>query len=141
MICYQEAEFTLYISETKTHSETQLRNIKNELETNELLVSAFGSLQGNTWRNDLIKTLNGATIIVLAVVDRYGKTKEGQRPLRIILDDVEDEESVSTPEQLLKTSDWFFKSVKPALPRMRADAQIIVLEPCSRMKPFFLPFK
>lgn len=128
LICYQEAEFSLYISETKTHSETQLRNIKNELEKNELLISAFGSLQGNTWRNDLIKTLNGSTIGCVGRGGQVrGKNEEGQRPLRIILDDVEDEESVSTPEQLLKTSDWFFKSVKPALPRMRADAQIIVL--------------
>lgn len=128
LICYQEAEFMLYISETKTHSETQLRNIKRELEQNELLVSAFGSLEGPTWRNDLIKTSNGATIGCVGRGGQVrGKNEEGQRPLRIILDDVEDEESVSTPEQLDKTKDWFFKSVKPALPRMRQDAQIIIL--------------
>ena len=128
LICYEEAEFSLYISETKTHSETQIRNIKNELETNELLIAAFGNLVGGTWRNDLIKTTTGSTIGCVGRGGQVrGKNEEGQRPLRIILDDVEDEESVSTTDQLLKTSDWFFKSVKPALPRMRKDAQIIVL--------------
>ncbi len=128
LICYQEADFTLYISETKTHSETQIRNIKNEIETNELLIAAFGALKGATWRNDLIKTTNGVTIGCAGRGGQIrGKNEEGNRPSRIILDDVEDEESISTPDQLLKTSDWFFKSVKPALPRMRRDAQIIML--------------
>lgn len=128
LICYKESDFSLYISETKTHSETQIRNIKNEIERNELLISCFGSLQGATWRNDLIKTTNGVTLGCAGRGGQIrGKNEEGNRPSRIILDDVEDEESISTPEQLLKTSDWFFRSVKPALPRMRRDAQIIML--------------
>lgn len=128
LICYADTDFVFYLSETATHSETQLRNVKRELENNERLISAFGNLRGDTWRQDLFKTSNDVTVGCAGRGGQVrGKNEGGKRPSRIILDDVEDKESVSTPEQLLKTKEWFFSDVMPMLPKMKEDAQIIAL--------------
>lgn len=128
LICYEETDFIFYLSETATHSQTQLENIKRELENNEKILAAFGNLKGDTWRNDFFRTTKG---ISLGCAGRggqvRGKNVAATRPSRIILDDVEDKESVATKDQRDKTVDWFFSDVKPMLPRMKEDAQIIAL--------------
>jgi hypothetical protein len=128
LICYADTDFMFYLSETATHSETQIRNIKRELEYNEKLLSAFGNLKGDIWRQDLFKTSNDVTVGCAGRGGQVrGKNEGGKRPSRIILDDVEDKESVATADQLAKTRTWFFSDVLPMLPKMKEDAQIVAL--------------
>lgn len=131
-ILYKDISFLVYVSETAGHAETQLRNIKREFETNEKIREVFGDLQperasGKKWTDQYIETTTG---VAVAARGRGGQIRgllvNGNRPDRIVVDDVEDKESVSTEEQLRKTKVWFHGDLVPALPQMSGQGEIIV---------------
>ena len=133
LIEYQECKFPLYVSETALHAETQLRNVKNELEFNERLKLIFGTIapgrsDRGKWTDKFFETTTG---ICCAARGRGGQVRGlnvgGQRPDRVLCDDLEDEESISTPEQRTKAVSWFYKALKPVIPRLDPTAQIMVL--------------
>lgn len=112
--------FTVYISESSTHSETQLGNIRFELERNTLLRAAYGDVvptraDSEKWTSDQLQLKNGAVLVARGRGAQVrGINYRGRRPNKILLDDVEDKESVSTPEQRKKVVDWFYGAVMPA---------------------------
>lgn len=112
--------FSVYVSESATHAEQQLGNIKLELESNELLRAAYGNLvpkrsDSERWSSDQIQLLNGALLVARGRGAQIrGINFRGRRPNRILLDDVEDEESILTDNLRLKTVNWFYGSVAPA---------------------------
>ncbi len=133
LIEYQECKFPLYVSETALHAEQQLRNVKNELEHNERLRLIFGNVKpdrsaSGKWTDKFFETTTG---ICCAARGRGGQVRgmnvNGQRPDRVLCDDLEDEESISTPEQRRKAVSWFYKALKPVIPRLDPNAQIMVL--------------
>lgn len=112
--------FSVYISESSTHSETQLGNIRHELEANSLLRQGYGNVvptraDSEKWTSNQLQLRNGAVLVARGRGAQIrGINYRGRRPNKILLDDVEDYESVSTPEQRKKTVDWFYGSVYPA---------------------------
>lgn len=130
---YSEVKFIVMISETADAAKSQLGNIKRQLETNAKLREVYGDLvppqrQGLRWQADCIDLQNG---VIIQSVGRGGQVRganeDGQRPDLIILDDVEDKESVSTPEQRSKTLEWYMGDVEPALPRIDPDCRSRVI--------------
>lgn len=120
-VLYEDLEFLLYISEAATHSENQLENIKRELSQNELIKAAWPNLvptkaDSQVWRQDQIETMSGISLVARG---RGGQVRglniKSKRPDRIVLDDVEDKESVATDGQRQKTMTWFKGDVEPAL--------------------------
>lgn len=112
--------FSVYISESSTHSETQLGNIRHELEANALLRAAYGDVvptraDSEKWTSNQLQLKNGAILVARGRGAQIrGINYRGRRPNKILLDDVEDKESVSTPEQRNKVLDWFYGAVMPA---------------------------
>jgi hypothetical protein len=112
--------FSVYISESSTHSETQLGNIRHELESNDKLRAAYGDVvptraDSEKWTSNQLQLRNGAVLVARGRGAQIrGINYRGRRPNKILLDDVEDKESVSTPEQRKKVIDWFYGSVFPA---------------------------
>ena len=130
-VLYQMEEFIVYLSETATHSEMQLENVKAEIEVNERIVAVFGALRPaqreGTWAQGEAEFRNGRIIMARGRGAQIrGMNYRGRRPSLILLDDVEDQESVSTPAQLEKTRNWFFAAVEPAM-QMRRSKSIIAL--------------
>lgn len=118
---FKMRKFLVYVSETARHAEAQLENVKRELGTNERLISVFGVQKPErsdeeSWRHDFFETTGG---IAYAARGRGGQVRGllhgSARPDDITIDDVEDKESVSTPEQRDKTLSWFYSDVIPAL--------------------------
>ena len=111
--------FTCYIGETATHSEAQLANVKRELESNARFIAVFGALRpdqrsGYKWAEDEIQLTNGAIVVARGRGGQVrGLLRNGRRPRRVVIEDVEDKESVKTPEQRDKTLSWFFSDVVP----------------------------
>lgn len=112
--------FCVYISKSADHAETQLGNIKIELETNELLRSAYGTMVPNRadvekWQADQIQLTNGA---ILVARGRGGQVRglnyRARRPNFIVLDDVEDDGTVNSPTVRKATEGWFYSSVEKA---------------------------
>lgn len=120
-VYYNEFKFLLYISETAPHSERQLQNIQAEIESNDRLREVFGTLKPShssplKWTAGLCETTNGVTLMAKGRGTQVrGSLIKNQRPDRIIFDDIEDEESVLTPEQRDKALTWLLQAVKPAL--------------------------
>lgn len=112
--------FCVYISESSTHAQTQLANIRAELEANALLRQAYGDQvptrsDSEKWTSDQLQLLNGSVLVAKGRGSQVrGINVRARRPNKILLDDVEDKESVSTVEQRNKTLDWFYNSVVPA---------------------------
>lgn len=129
-ICYKVEDFFMYISETVGHASEQLSTIKKELEENDLLRLVFGDLvaprqASNKWTEILIEPTNGTRVAVVGRGGQVrGKNKGAKRPARLIFDDLQDEESVDSEEQLKKDSRWFFRSATPAL---RKGGQVFVI--------------
>lgn len=132
-IAYQECQFPVYVSEAQGHANMQLKAVKTQFESNEKITAVFGSLKpdqrtGKKWSEDMIETTTGITV---AARGRGGQVRglnnNAARPDRIIVDDVEDKESVATPEQRAKAKTWFYGDVIPALPELKEEAYIVVL--------------
>lgn len=117
---YKLRKFIVYISETATHANKQLDNIKRELTSNEKIIKVFGVQKparndDEIWRQDFFETTGG---VAFAGRGRGGQVRgllhNSTRPDDITIDDVEDKESVETDDQRQKTKDWFWGDVMPA---------------------------
>ena len=132
-ILYKVTPFTVYVSEGGKHAEMQLDNVKRELIDNPKIKAVFGDLQPKLkdperWAHDFFETKHG---IAMAARGRGSQVRgllhRGQRPVKILVDDVEDKESVSTEAQRQKTIEWAYGDLKPALAIMNPDANITAL--------------
>lgn len=123
MVCYKVVEYVVYISESAPHAEMQLGNIKAELDGNEAIIELFGQIapernDPEKWTGNDIQTLTGVRVQALGRGGQVrGKNSRGKRPDLILGDDIEDEESVATPEQRKKVLNWLMGSARPALKR------------------------
>lgn len=132
-ITYHDCNFPVYISETATHAEMQLRNIRMEFEANELHRAVFGNKVPSRnsslkWTDEQITTVDDVNVQAKGRgMQIRGMNYKSFRPDCFVIDDVEDKESVSTPEQILKTRSWFFADVLPAIDRMKSKSKILFL--------------
>lgn len=131
MIAYRLTKFTVYISEAQTHAERQLGNVRRVLEGNEKFRHLYGNLvpergDPQKWTEDFIETKSGVAVQARGRGGQIrGANVDANRPDLLLLDDVEDKESVATPEQRNKTLAWLMGDVLPALPRNGGRACIL----------------
>lgn len=118
-------KFTVYVSESSTHAETQLATIARELSTNARVVALFGQLKPDrtdeeSWGAKAFETRTGVKFAARGRGSQIrGLNMFGDRPDTIVLDDVEDKESVATETQREKVLSWHVSDVSEALPRNR----------------------
>lgn len=111
---FRKRKFALIVSETRSQAESFLSFIKIELETNERLQQDFPELcgEGPVWRSDQIITRNGVKIQAAGAGQKLRGLRHGNcRPDLVIVDDLENDESVESPEQRRKLENWFFKAL------------------------------
>ena len=132
-ICFQEEPMTAYISETGPHAKMQLDNVKREIAQNERLRAVFGDLKprlrdDEKWTADMFETSTGMSMVARGRGAQVrGMNHRGQRPRTIIVDDLEDRESVNTDEQRMKTRTWAYGDLMPAKADLHEDSTIIAL--------------
>lgn len=109
---YGYKKYILLISDTETQASGFLDAIKNELETNELLLRDFGAQVGKTWKSSSVTLQNGCRIDAVGSGQKVrGRRNYERRPDLILCDDIENDEGVRTTEQRQKTASWFWKAV------------------------------
>lgn len=129
-ILYGEIEFSAYISETHPHAKRQVSNIRNEIETNATIREFFGDLvprarDGAEWTKDFFETTTDMSLAGLGSGQQVrGLLHKGRRPKRILLDDLEDKESVKTDDQRQGKKEWYYGDVEPALDELDEDCTI-----------------
>jgi len=122
-ICYHLEHHIVIVSNTADQAVDLLTAIKNELESNELLIRNFpdvaepvGSRPGPPrWRKNDIITRNGIKVMAIGAGQKIRGRKHRQyRPTLIILDDVENETEVQSADQRENKAKWFKKAVMKA---------------------------
>lgn len=111
----QGKKFVVIISQTQDQARQHFKNLKYELEENKLLRNDLGPFREDDWNaNTLVLTRYNARITAASSEQAIRGLRHGQhRPDLIICDDVEDINSVRTPEGREKTYKWFNSEVVP----------------------------
>lgn len=113
----QQKKFIIIVSQTQSQSRQILNNIRRELESNELLKKDFGPFtdgKGEWSTSSLELTKYGARITAVSTGESIRGLRHGpHRPDLIILDDVEDINSVKTLDNRQNIFRWFTSEIKP----------------------------
>lgn len=114
VVCYVEdinRYYWVLIGDKQGTAQAQLAVVKNAFEANEKLKADFGDLTTRTWNALEIITANGCKIQAAG----SGEALRGLRHLNhrpnIVGDDLEGMDNVSTPDQIIKTLNWFDQTV------------------------------
>lgn len=114
--CYRRFRNFIIVGESSTRAVERLAAVKHELDFNEDLLAMFGSLHGSVWNEDKVVLTNGVVLQAFGRGQSLRGTKHDDvRPDGCLIDDIEDEESVSGPEQRDKTQRWLMRTLLPAL--------------------------
>jgi predicted phage terminase large subunit-like protein len=111
--CYGYRFNILIVSDTAEQAAQFINDIKGELEENEALIADFGNLVGKkTWKTDKIVTANGVHCCAKGAGQKLRGIKyRNKRPDLVIVDDLENDESVETEGQRKKLFNWFMKAL------------------------------
>ena len=109
---YGYKHYPIIISDSSEQAEGFLDNIRVEFEENTAILEDFGPLAGSVWRSNVLVTKTNIKIEAIGSGKKIrGRKHRNWRPDLIILDDVENDENVRTPEQRSKLKNWFDKAV------------------------------
>lgn len=120
---YRHEPLILLVSATREQAVQLLKNVKDEIQGNELLLEDFPEVcsrpgEGRTpkpWRDNNILLRNGVMIRALGSGQGLRGVRHGaSRPSLIIGDDLENQEQCESPEQRAKMRDWFEKTLLKA---------------------------
>lgn len=113
---YEYKHYIIILSDSSDQAESFLDAIKTEIEENEYIREDFGNLAGNkAWRTNVLLTKTNIKIEAIGSGKKIrGRKHKNWRPDLLVLDDIENDENVRTPEQRSKLSNWFYKAVSKA---------------------------
>lgn len=129
--CYQRFRNFIIVGESETRAVERLSAIKHELDFNEHINTLFGNLHGPTWHETKVVLTNGVVIQAFGRGQSLRGTKHDDvRPDGCLIDDIEDEESVNSPDGRDKTQRWLMRTLLPALaPRAKVRMLANMLDP------------
>jgi predicted phage terminase large subunit-like protein len=113
----QQKKFVLLVGQTQHQARQHLKNIKRELESNDLLRKDLGPFkEDDDWSSSsLLIPKHDARIMAVSMEQSVRGIRHNQyRPDLIICDDIENTSSVKTREGRNKTYDWLTSEVIPA---------------------------
>jgi hypothetical protein len=110
--------FMLILSDSAGQAEELLGHIRNELETNEAIARDYPDSAGvgPVWRRNRVTIANGAaTIAALGTGGRVrGRRARQARPSLVVFDDVENNDTITSPAKRAKAWRWATREVIPA---------------------------
>jgi len=115
-----DCKVQLYLSEAGPHAESQVNDIRMELQFNERIREIYGKQhperqEPQKWTDKEFETITGMFLIARGRGGQVrGLNRASTRPGKILFDDLEDEESVSTPDQRRKVLRWFMGALERA---------------------------
>jgi hypothetical protein len=136
-IAYKECNYPAYVLKTAKKATKQLSSITKQLVNNGIFKAVFGELKP-AQRNDeakrwsesegFVQLQNDVSLMAVGSGGAIrGELDDGQRPDRLIIDDIEDKENTKTDERRADTRDWFFGDLLPVLPEMDDNATATML--------------
>lgn len=114
-VAYGYKHYPIILSDSSEQAEGFLENIRVEFEENGALREDFGDLTGKVWRNNVLVTSTNIKVEAIGSGKKIrGRKHRNWRPDLLVLDDIENDENVRTPEQRAKLESWFLKAVSKA---------------------------
>jgi hypothetical protein len=114
--CLRRYKNIIILGETWERACERLRSIRHEIESNQALSELFGSQVGPTWAESKLVLANGTIVQAFGRGQSLRGSKHlDSRPDCAFCDDIENEESTSSIEQIEKTKQWLMAVVIPAL--------------------------
>lgn len=117
IMCSPQMKFVVLVGMTQEQVRQLLKNIRTELENNELLRNDLGPFheEENEWRQtSLVLESYGARIMAVSVDQSVrGLRHREHRPGLIVCDDLEDLQATTTREGRDKTARWFTGELLP----------------------------
>lgn len=115
-ILYQYKHYPIILSDSSDQAEGFLDDIKTEIEENPRIIEDFGQVKGNkVWRSSVILTSTDVKVEAIGSGKKIrGRRHRNWRPDLLVLDDLENDENVNTPEQRRKLKSWYDKAVSKA---------------------------
>lgn len=112
---YLYKHYIIILSDSSDQAEGFLSDIKTEMEDNREIRLDFGNQQGKVWKSTVILTTGGVKIEAIGSGKKVRGRRHGAwRPDLLVLDDIENDENVNTPDQRRKLDSWFKKAVSKA---------------------------
>jgi len=112
-----QKKFVVIITKNQTQAKNRLNNIKKELESNGLLINDFGQFQqqNSEWTAFALELSGYNARIIACSRDEgiRGLLNRENRPDLILVDDVEDNNSIRNKEVRDDTYSWFCEEVMP----------------------------
>jgi len=110
---YAKKHYIVLVSDSSEQAIDDLKQIKTAIEENEYILDDFGRLQGKSnWKTDAILLKNDVLMVAKGSGKKIRGIKHKQyRPDLIILDDIENDENVRSPDQRKYLRNWFDKVV------------------------------
>lgn len=113
---FREFRNAIVVGSSEARAMERLRAVKHEIETNEAFQSVFGNLVGPVWTEHKVELANGVLIQAFGRGQSLRGAKHlDQRPDFCLIDDLEDEDTIATPEARMKSLRWLYKTLLPAL--------------------------
>lgn len=139
-ILFQTARFFVYVSNSFDNAQLQTENLKAELVSNRMVRAFFGSVKAK--RNaDLDESFSkkawvassgsgGGTLVFPRGSGQQvrGLLYHNDRPDLIVIDDLEDPETLDSEDIRRKRKEWFFADLLKATSRMKKDWQIVYID-------------
>ncbi len=137
-ILFRLCNFILYVSNSATSAERQTENLKMELVSNLMIRKIFGPIKttsgGVDGLDESFSRAAWATSMGTLVLPRgsgqqvRGLLYKNKRPDLIIVDDLEDTETITNPEIRLKRKEWFHADLEKCISRYDHNWQIVYID-------------
>lgn len=106
----------LNIQATSTKAVTVNIAIRDELETNELIIHDYGVMQSEKWTEKQFVLTNGVIFTAIGAGDSVrGIQYRNKRPDYVIIDDLYDDDDAANIERIRKKNRWIWSSIYKAM--------------------------
>jgi hypothetical protein len=130
-IVYGLEPVILYVANNLTDAGFHFESMKAELENNDRLRYVYGNLvpldskDSKKWTNRHFETTNGVNVVARGANKGRGVNIKNQRPTKIVIDDVEDDEMVRSAERRQKLHSWLTQVIFPSVDKMRGKIKMV----------------
>ncbi len=112
--CEEREPYILLLSDTGDQAAAYLESLRIELETNEALAQAYPAAcgKGPVWQKNRLRLRNGVVIEALGTGGKVrGRKNRHQRPSLVIVDDPQNNDTITSPVQRLRDWEWLTREV------------------------------
>jgi hypothetical protein len=137
-LLYRQLEFVVYIGQSAMHAIAQTENIKRELLSNNLVRKCFGNVKIADVKIEGLEdefskaawVAFGRTCILPRGIDQQvrGLNWNSRRPQLYIIDDLENKDEITNPDNRKKLNTWFRSDVEKSVDRYRKDYEMVYID-------------